>query len=249
MKKILRKELNRTVLAKEGTKWMYLTAKEFLPFFGTTQEVLSENKKDIKAYIKDDFLDYENPEEFCLQLTKANKETRLFGRDFPSLYERLGVCECDVLLIENAMKNGEEVYLFSASKSKNIILKKYSRKDIQKDEKLRAEYTEYWWAWDNHLTDDEMMLFFNSEHTVKFINNNITSERKIKFQKKTDFLKYMNQASGSIKKSLYSILELKNDIWTKADFGNIDTLQFESIDGVCQLTPKKSSVCTYQEFE
>lgn len=249
MKKIFRKELNRTVLAKEGTKWMYLTAKEFLLFFGTTQEELDDNKKNIKAYIKDDYLDSDNPHTYMLQLTKANRETRLFGRDFPLLYENLGVCECDILLIENAPQSEEEVYLFSAIKTKNIVMKKYSRKDIQKNESLNTDFAEYWWPWDNHLSESELQVFFNSEHDVKFIKNNFTEEKKIKFQKKSDFLKYMNQAKGSVNKSLYSIMELQNNNWIKASFDNFDTLQFEIIDGMYQLSPKKTSECTYQEIE
>ena len=249
MKKLIRKELNRTVLAKEGTKWMYLTAKEFLSFFETTPEELELKKKEIKAYIKDEFLDFEIPELYTLHLTKANKETRLYGKDFPALYEKLDVCECDILLIENSEKDGEEVFLFSAIKTKNIVLKKYSRKDIQKEEKLNPNFSNLWWAWDNHYTNEDIQNFFNSEHTIKFITNNFTEEKKIKFERKNDFYKYMNQAKGSIKKTLFSIEELKNEGWKSIDFENIDTLQFEFVDGIYQLSPKKTSECTYQEFE
>ena len=152
-------------------------------------------------------------------------------------------------MIENAEKDGEEVFLFSAIKTKKIVLKKYSRKDIQKEEKLNPKFADLWWAWDNHFTDEELKNFFNSTHKIKFILSNFTEERKVKFELKTNFLKYMNQAKGSVKKSLFAICEQKNDIWQQADFENIDTLQFELIDGEYQLSPKKASECTYQEFE
>ena len=59
----------------------------------------------------------------------------------------------------------------------------------------------------------------------------------------------MNKASGVVKKTLFSIFEFKNEEWQLADFESIDTLQFELIDGMYQLSPKKTSECTYQEFE
>lgn len=246
MSKIIIKELNRTVLAKEGTKWMYLTAKEFLQLFNVTINELRESQKDITAYIKDDYLDNGTPLPYNLKLTLANKEIRLFGRDVPRLYGNLGVCECDTLLIEN---NNENIILFSCNKTKNVVIKKYSRKDIQKGELLNPDFINCWWPWDNHLSTDEIDGFFSNEHIVKFVHNGATEDRKIKFKYIDTFEKYMNKNSGSVTKALYKLLEYKNDEWQQSELNDFDILQFQPMDNTYQVSPKKTTACIYREID
>ncbi len=128
-------------------------------------------------------------------------------------------------------------------------MKKYSRKDIKKNEVLNNDYLDSWWPWDNHLSKVENKSFFETDHTVKYINNKTTEIKRIKFQRKDVFLKYMNQTKGSVQKTLYEIFELKDSKWVKANFKKIDTLQFILIDGEYQLSPKKTTECSYQEIE
>lgn len=249
MNKIIIKELNRTVLAKEGTKWMYLSAKEFLNLFETTVNELKRSQKNITVYIKDDYLDNDNPTAYNLKLTLATKEIRLFGSDFPDLYEDLGVCECDNLIIENTTINNTNVILFSCNKTKNIVIKKYSSKDIKKTERLNPDFANCWWPWDNHLSTIELNDFFSNEHNVNYVHNGITEKRKIKFTMVSPFEKYMNQANGSVTKTLYKIFEYKNDEWKQSELNDFEILQFEPIENNYQLSPKKTTACIYREID
>lgn len=253
MKRILNKKLNRTVLFKESTQWAYLSSKKFLDFFEETEENLKElpdKQKDFDLYIKSEFLTEDDPVpcEMHLVYCPNNTEIRVNGRNFSKYMTKINACECDNLVFETYEKNGETYYLMSLSKKDNLVITKYSKNDInKKEEKLDTSLINYWWFWDNNLSEDEMNTFISSEHNIRFIDKSGPTDKTIRFIKIKKISKYMSSSKGSVDKILFDIQEKFGEEWLPADFGKNKLIEFEKQDGIFIVTDRKENDLEYLE--
>lgn len=132
MKKVAIRKLNRTQLAKAGTKQIYITGHFLLDFFGyksindlTVDDGTSHKKK---FYKKSDYYHTPNPIPTWLSVTKATQEVRIAG--FADLLPE-GYSETDYVVMEAIeANNGEIIYLFDVVKHPNIfVLQRYHSDD------------------------------------------------------------------------------------------------------------------------
>lgn len=254
MIKVLNKKLNRTVLFKESTQWAYLSSKMFLDFFNENEEHLKEQRDsqiDFDLYIKKEFLTEEKPEPCKMHLVYCpnNKEIRVNGQNFSKYLNKINACECDNLVLETCEKDGNIFYLMSVGKKKNLVITKYSKKDVNsKEETVNNDLLNYWWFWDNNLTENEFENFISAEHIIKYNEKKKTEDKIIKFEPITEINKFMSKSKGYVKKHLYNIVEKFGDTWIPVDFGTKKLLEFELQDNTYIVTSRKENDLEYIEM-
>lgn len=274
-KKIVICKLNRTLLKKEGTKEIYITANGLMSFFGYRDiEELPTSRKDPASkwpffYKKNLYGSFGKPD-MILQVTRENNEVRLTG--FKDFFDKNEVNEVDKIILECIETRGEQRYLLDCLKcSDTRVLQSYDIKDslenysITKSEKGSVQfskliipveqYTNAYWLWDDAFDADRWNEMTDVPVDVIFMAKRRVVKKTIKIVKINVKIKKLLKARSDRQaeyqeKELYMIYEQSGEEWVVADFMGVRNLELTDEKGRIKISNRNAATfCLYEGGE